>query len=279
MPRTVRICRAVVRAEWSMSTAVARGAEERKRQFAADPIRVCVLRGEAGERLLQSANGAASLSQGFTECPAALAGPTNLRVSVDLCVEHDELSPTDLALLRSGDPRGLEAAYRVAGARVQRTCLALLGNRHDAEDATQEVFLKAFERAGQFAGASRFTTWLFRLTVNHCLHRRERADVRRAAPLEGSEVQHSLSPEPSPSDVAGARETHAIVLARLARLTVEHRTVLVLREIDELSYEQIADVLAVPLGTVMSRLARARERWTALAPPIREAGFFRGTPR
>jgi RNA polymerase sigma-70 factor (ECF subfamily) len=194
-------------------------------------------------------------------------------------VEHDDLSPTDLARLRNGDPRGLEAAYRLVGAQVQRTCLALLGNRHDAEDATQEVFLKAFERAGQFAGTSRFTTWLYRLTVNHCLHRKERAEIRRAAPLEAVEMQHALSTEPSPADAAGTREAYALVVARLARLTDEHRTILVLREIDELSYEQIAEVLSIPVGTVMSRLARAREQWTLLSPPIRESGTLRGTPR
>jgi RNA polymerase sigma-70 factor (ECF subfamily) len=194
-------------------------------------------------------------------------------------VEHDDLSPTDLARLRSGDPRGLEAAYRLVGARVQRTCLALLGNRHDAEDATQEIFLKAFERAGQFAGASRFTTWLYRLTVNHCLHRKERAELRRAVPLDAAEVQHALAPEPSPADVAGVHEAYAIVVARLARLSEEHRAVLVLREIDELSYEQIAEVLSIPVGTVMSRLARAREQWTLLSPAVRESGILRGTPR
>jgi RNA polymerase sigma-70 factor (ECF subfamily) len=189
----------------------------------------------------------------------------------------EDLSPADLACLSSGDPRGLEAAYRLLGARVQRTCLALLGNRADAEDAVQEIFLKVFERAGQFSGASRFSTWIYRLSVNHCLHRKEKESLRRAASLAEEEGAHPVSPQLRPPELAIAREAHEVVLARLARLSEEHRVVLVLREIDELSYADIADVLGVPEGTVMSRLARARERWIALSAPAAERTSSRGS--
>ncbi len=90
---------------------------------------------------------------------------------MDPRLSPEDLDPSDIELLRRGDARGLEAAYRCFGPRVQRTCLALLGNRADAEDAAQEVFLKVFERARQFAGGARFSTWLYRITVNHGLHR------------------------------------------------------------------------------------------------------------
>ncbi len=81
--------------------------------------------------------------------------------------------------------------------------------------------------------------------------------------------------EPLPHDSAGAEEARQIVLDRLTHLSAEHRAVLVLREIDGLAYEDIATVLDVPVGTVMSRLARARERWTELSMGTRTGGASR----
>jgi RNA polymerase sigma-70 factor (ECF subfamily) len=199
--------------------------------------------------------------------------------SVDPSLDPDDLDPHDLELLRRGDARGLESAYRLFGARVQRTCLAMLGNRADAEDAVQEVFLRVLERARQFTGSSRFSTWLYRIAVNHCLNRKEKEALRRAEPIDGDVVASTICPRESPSDLAGAREAREVVLDRLAHLSEEHRAILVLREIDGLAYQDIADVLDVPVGTVMSRLARARERWIALAPAARESAPSAETSR
>ena len=181
-------------------------------------------------------------------------------------LDPDDLDPSDLERFRRGDPRGLEAVYRVHGARVQRTCLALLGNRSDAEDAAQEVFLRAFEHAGQFEGGSKLSTWLHRIAVNHCLHKKEKEGLRRAEPIEEALRSSLASERDAPHEVAGARDAREVLLERLGRLSEEHRTILVLREIDGLAYEEIAGVLGVPPGTVMSRLARARERWLELVP-------------
>jgi len=185
-------------------------------------------------------------------------------------LDSADLTPSDLERLRRGDARGLEAAYRQFGARVQRMCLGLLGDRGAAEDATQEIFLRVLERARQFSGESRFSTWLYRIAVNHCLNAKEKERIRRTEPLEGPVAEGAISPRASPAELAGAHEARDLVLARLARLSEEHRAILVLREIDGLAYEDIAGVLGVPVGTVMSRLARARERWIALAPATRE---------
>jgi RNA polymerase sigma-70 factor (ECF subfamily) len=188
---------------------------------------------------------------------------------VDPRLSPDDLDPADLDLLRRGDVRGLEAVYRRFGSYVQRTCLALLGNRADADDAAQEVFMKAFEHARQFAGGSRFSTWLYRITVNHCLHAKEKRRVREAAPLHDLSDDAAICPKALPHDAASAQEARELVLDRLARLSEVHRAVLMLREIDGLSYDEIATVLDVPVGTVMSRLARARERWIELSPTPR----------
>jgi len=177
--------------------------------------------------------------------------------------------------LDRGAPGGLAEAYRRHGARVYRVCLRLLGRAPDAEDATQEVFLKLIEGASPFAGRARFSTWLYRVSVNHCLHRLEKERLRAAAGL-GEELELA-DPGASPFDELARGEARSGLEDLLARLTGEHRAVLVLREIEELSYRDIAAVLELPVGTVMSRLARARGELVRLAH-AREPGHPRTTP-
>ena len=166
----------------------------------------------------------------------------------------------DLDLVRGlqrGDMPALRVAYERHGERVQRLCRRLLGRAADAEDATQDVFLKLFDRARSFDGRARFATWLHRLTVNHCLHRLERDRLRQAARLP----EHDgalVDPGEAPDSACSRGETEQRLEALLARLSTEHRAVIVLRELEELSYREIAAALAIPEGTVMSRLARAR---------------------
>jgi len=161
------------------------------------------------------------------------------------------------------DMGALREAYERHGERVQRLCLRLLGKRADAEDAAQEVFLKLFERARSFDGRARFATWLHRFTVNLCLHRMERERLRlaRALPDEGELVD----PADSPAEALGRTEAREALERLLLRLSPEHRAILVLRELEQLSYEEIAAALAIPEGTVMSRLSRAREQLVRLA--------------
>jgi RNA polymerase sigma-70 factor (ECF subfamily) len=158
----------------------------------------------------------------------------------------------------------LREAYERHGTRVQRLCLRLLGRVADAEDAAQEVFVRLLERARDFDGRARFSTWLYRLTVNLCLHRLERERLRRARRLPADEGA-LVDPGEAPHEALSRNEARAHLSALLARLSGEHRAVLVLRELEGLSYREIAAVLALPEGTVMSRLSRARERLIELA--------------
>jgi RNA polymerase sigma-70 factor (ECF subfamily) len=162
-----------------------------------------------------------------------------------------ELEAGDVARLRAGDVRALEACYRVFGARVLRLCRNLLG-RERGEDAAQEVFVKVFERARSFSGRSSFSTWIYRVTVNHCLHVRERELRRVSEPLS-----ESSGVDADPFRGVDERES---VERLLASLGPEHRDVLVLREVSGLDYREIAEVLGIPEGTVMSRLHRARRK-------------------
>jgi RNA polymerase sigma-70 factor, ECF subfamily len=160
----------------------------------------------------------------------------------------------EIARLKAGDPGAQEACYRVFGLRVRRLCRHLLGRSHDAEDATQEVFLKLFERADQFSGEARFSTWIYRVTVNHCLNRLERERRRNAEPLAETDGASWAG------DPLRAVDDRDAVASLLEKLPAEHRAVLLLREVEGLDYRQIAVALDLPLGTVMSRLHRARQR-------------------
>ena len=180
-----------------------------------------------------------------------------------------DLEDDMLDQLRRRDPRGLEACYASFGRRVRRLCKGLLGNDADAEDAAQEVFLKLFERAPQFEGRARFSTWVHRLTVNHCLNRRQRERTRRAESLSEDNSVHREQCDQRPGPVlrAAQAELQGQLSELLQLLPEKQRTALVLRELEGLTYREIAVVLEIPDGTVMSRLARARESLLRLAGP------------
>ena len=166
------------------------------------------------------------------------------------------------ARLARGDWSALADCFRVHGPRVWRIARSLLGQGAEADDAVQEVFLKVRARATQFDGRGAFAGWLHRLAVNHCLNRlaQRRREQDRAATIDPDALGDEREPE---LDVRDALERE------LARLPDEQRTVVVARELGGLSSQEIAASLAIPIGTVMSRLARARERLVsgARTPP------------
>jgi RNA polymerase sigma-70 factor (ECF subfamily) len=154
--------------------------------------------------------------------------------------------------------------------RIYNTILKICANNDDASELTQDTFVKVIENIGRFQGRSSFYTWIFRiavnLTLNHC-RRRNKLQIRSldAKTVEISEsgrklLKDYLSDEhaPDPEEVAQNRELGQIALAALNRLTEEQRAVLVLRDIEGMNYARIAVVLNVQLGTVRSRLSRAR---------------------
>ncbi|HTF91023.1 MAG TPA: RNA polymerase sigma factor [Planctomycetota bacterium] len=175
-----------------------------------------------------------------------------------------DLDASVIARLRAGDVDALELCYRSFGPRVQRLCRRLVG-RDQAEDAAQEVFVKVFERAAQFSGKSRFSTWLYQITLNHCLQRSERERRRKTLPLPLDQVAPWAE---APMRAVDDRDQ---VESWIAQLCDEQRAVIVLRELEGLDYREIAEVLGVPIGTVMSRLSRAREKLTLVVNPPRLA--------
>lgn len=133
---------------------------------------------------------------------------------------------------------------------------------HDAEDVAQDAFLKAFRKLPEFDGRSRFYTWVYRIASNTAMDWCKRERYRRHAPLPATpEGEDALADEtPGPRKAAHRRELAAAIDAAIASLPEHYRTMVVLREVEGLSYEEIGETLGITKGTVESRLFRARER-------------------
>jgi RNA polymerase sigma-70 factor (ECF subfamily) len=168
--------------------------------------------------------------------------------------------PTDEALLIRDLKNGSARAYAVVlekyGPRLLRTAQGMLGNTSDAEDVLQQTMLSMFKAIGSFRGDSALSTWLTRILFNQISRVRKMRATKSAVSLDGETI---LSP-PAPGDAPAAIRARIDLAAMLRELSDEHRDILVLRELQGLSYREIADMLAVPQGTVESRLFRAREQ-------------------
>ena len=146
--------------------------------------------------------------------------------------------------------------------RLFHSLLHLLGSAEDAQDATQEAFVNAFEKLGSFRGQSQFYSWLFRIAYNTAVSSKRKSG-RMSVSLEARRDASGLEPSDGnptsePSYAMDVSDRQRLVQQALSELCEEFRAALVLKEIDGMSYEEIADIVKVPLGTVRSRIHRAR---------------------
>ncbi len=155
--------------------------------------------------------------------------------------------------------------------RVYNLALRMTGREEDARDATQDAFLSALRKLRSFRGEAAFTTWLHRVTVNACydiLRKRQRAPLLSERPDDRPPL-----PEPPAPDHAEATELSIDVQRALLAVSEDFRVVLILHDVQDLPYEDIAAILGVPVGTVKSRLHRGRvalARELGIAPADRE---------
>ena len=177
-----------------------------------------------------------------------------------------------LRRLKRGDQRAFAALVRTYQQRVFNMVFRMLGNREEAEDVAQDVFVTVFQSAANFRGDSKFSTWLYRVTINHCKNRLKylkRRGRHMGRPLDeiaehelargSGEAQPTFhSSIPRPDDMAAGRQLERIIQQEMARLDEDHRLLLVLRDIQGLSYQEMADVTGLNVGTIKSRLHRAR---------------------
>ena len=165
---------------------------------------------------------------------------------------------------KDGDRLALEALVQRHEPRVRRLAAYLLDDPQDAEDAAQEALAKVLTRIDQFRGESRFATWLYSLVTNTCRDLGERQRRRRHQPLETAPETSSAM---GPFDLACQREQRAQLAREMGGLSHDQRHVMVMKDVLALSYEEIAEVLDMPVGTVKCHAHRGRARMRrALGP-------------
>ena len=179
---------------------------------------------------------------------------------------------------QQGDNGAFEELLLLHQKKVYNLCLRMSANPDDALDLSQEAFLRAWRSLGQYQFEASFSTWLFRLTSNICIdflrRKKRRQETSLTESYDDSDEGAELSVpdmQPSPEQQAMTNETKIELARAMERLSPEHREILQLRVIEDLQYEQIADILGVRVGTVKSRLARAR---LSLRKNLKDGNYF-----
>jgi RNA polymerase sigma-70 factor (ECF subfamily) len=141
--------------------------------------------------------------------------------------------------------------------RIFNLCICMLQHQEDAQDAAQDVFLKAFRSLGSFKQDASLYTWLYRIGVNTCLDYKKKS---RPESLEDESFVEDLpSAAPSPEQHYQSKELGQAIQTALGKLSGDLRATIILKEMEEFSYEEIAETLRISIGTVKSRISRARE--------------------
>jgi RNA polymerase sigma-70 factor (ECF subfamily) len=171
--------------------------------------------------------------------------------------------------LRARDEHAFNQLVRQYERRVYGLLLRLIGRRDEAEDLAQEVFVQVFKAIGAFRGEAKLSTWIFRIAVNLSKNRtkylaRRRADsqdrfegIGEEVPLDGAR-DGALCAVARPDELVSGMQLEAIVERAIAALEPEFREVLILRDVEDMTYEEIAEITALADGTVKSRIHRAR---------------------
>ena len=184
-----------------------------------------------------------------------------------------------IARAKAGDDEAFAQLMRDNEKRIYNLTLRMTGNPEDAMDLAQEAFLNAWRGLKFFKGDSAFSTWVYRLASNACIdhlrRKKRRQDIDLPMPADEEDDSQPDIPDERfrPEQELERQELRRAVADGLEQLSDEHRQVLVMREINGLSYQEIADVLDIEAGTVKSRIARARN---SLRKILQESGNFPG---
>ncbi|HEV8310273.1 MAG TPA: sigma-70 family RNA polymerase sigma factor [Methylomirabilota bacterium] len=167
--------------------------------------------------------------------------------------------------VQAGETEAFELLVEKYKRKTFRLAYSVLRDQEEALDVAQEAFVKAFRSLPKFKGDSAFYTWLFRITMNLALDRkRQRATRARSMGTDDVPPEEwertAVATDPDPEAEATSAERRAQIARGLESLSEQHRSIIILSDIEGLSYREIAEVLAIPMGTVMSRLHNARKR-------------------
>ncbi|HEX2260643.1 MAG: sigma-70 family RNA polymerase sigma factor [Candidatus Binatia bacterium] len=169
--------------------------------------------------------------------------------------------------VQQGDTDSFEVLVRRHEKAIFNLIYRLLGNYDEAAEVAQEVFLSAFKSIHQFRGEANFSTWLYRIGLNHASTRRKslQSSQQRHIPLDGTEVIADGAFDPAKN--VEHKEIQQRVQQALNSLDPEDARIVLLRDLQDIPYEDVAEMLDIPVGTVKSRLHRARQALkTSLAP-------------
>jgi len=162
---------------------------------------------------------------------------------------------------QQGNRSAFEWLVRRHQPRALAVALGVLHHKEDARDACQEAFLRAYRALDRFDGQSQFSTWLHRIVVNICI---DRLRLKSASTVALDDVAGILPSDDDPARTVEGLQLGGRIGAALGQLSPKHRVALVLREVQGLSYQEIASAMDCSVGTVMSRLFHARKRMQAL---------------
>lgn len=188
---------------------------------------------------------------------------SNLTAEQEAALEDHRL----ISALQAGDESAYEQLIERFQSPVYNLAYRLLNDQADASDVAQEVFLKIFRNVGRFRGESSLRTWVYRIAVNESHNRRRwlfrhrRGETGIDEAFEDSDCREKplMDSGETPFDFTVNREAQILLEEALAGINPVFRTALVLREIEDMSYEEISDILEVSIGTVKSRIVRGRE--------------------
>jgi RNA polymerase sigma-70 factor (ECF subfamily) len=200
---------------------------------------------------------------------AALEQTTLARLEVNSsAIEHRQEAGL-IARLRAQELGAFEELVAQFERPVYSLCFRLLGDAEEARDAAQETFLKVYRGLARFRGEAGLKTWIYRIAINQAMnqqrwwrrrHRDETVSLDLSRPGSDTSLGSSLAgTSRSPEQLAIASEREHRIIKALDEVKQEYRVALILREIEELSYEEIAEALAISIGTVKSRIARGRD--------------------
>ncbi len=181
-----------------------------------------------------------------------------------------------LARLRRGEPEAFEALVRANQDRLYDFCVRMLGDREEANDLVQDIFVSAHQNLARFREDAKLSTWLYRIGKNHCINRlkylKRRGRGRSEEYGEQSEgaLAETLGAQPGPDAALESAREQARVQWAISQLEPDARMLVALRDIEGLSYEEIVDITELALGTVKSRLHRAREKLADLLGRLEE---------
>lgn len=183
-----------------------------------------------------------------------------------------------IAQVLAGEAEAFEPLVKAHEKGVYNLALRMLGNEPDALDASQEAFFRAYRALSSFRGDSKFSVWLYRLTNNVCLDVLRKEGRLRQTPLSDEDAEELPLPDErfDPAAVLERKELQRAVWENLAKLSPGFRQILTLRDINGLSYDEIAQITGLEQGTVKSRIFRARKKLAALL--LRDGNFFGRAP-